>query len=125
MHVFAKPIANLDLPQIADLSAVGGLALDVDLPDSSEQIEIVDKDAAQRRLQGAEHIVHAEAERLRLLAVDVEKNRRVAGGESREDAGQPRVLVGGREEALHHAVHRSGVLPFEPFESVFEPAGCR
>ncbi len=124
-HSGAEFIANVDLPQRGDISAVRPFALDVDLPDASEQVEVVDVDAAHCRLQGAEHIVHAEAQRLRLLAVDVEIDRRIVRRVGRENSGQPRVLVGGREEPLHNAVHRRRLLPLEPFELVFEPSGGR
>src|SRR5207248_4632514 len=83
-HVGAEFVADVDLPQRGDVAPVRALALDVDLPNASEEVEVVDEDAPQCRLQRIEHVVHAEAQRLRLLAVDIEIYRGIAGGEGRE-----------------------------------------
>ena len=61
-------------------------ACDVHLPGAAEQVEVVDVEAAQRRLQRGEDVGDAQPERLRLVAVDVEEQRRVGRGEGREHA---------------------------------------
>src|SRR5205807_5852299 len=84
--------ANVDLPQRGCVAAVLRFALGIDLPDTAEELEVVDVDAGQYRLQRAEHIIHPEPQRLRLLVIDVQINGRVVGAIGREDAGQSRVL---------------------------------
>ncbi len=98
-HHLARAVAHVDLPDVGNVGAVVGLALHVDLPGAAKQVEVVDVDAAQRRLQRGEDIADVEAERLRLGAIDVEIDRRIGRGEGREHARQPRIAVGGGDQA--------------------------
>jgi hypothetical protein len=86
-HHTAGAVADVDLPEILDAGAVVLLALDIDLPNAAEQVEVVDVDAAERRLQCGEHVGHRQPQRLRLLAVDIEEQGRVGGGEGGEHPG--------------------------------------
>ena len=56
-----------------------------DAEGAAEQIEVVDVGRADIDLQGVEHILHIDAEELRLGAVDVEIDLRRRGLEQRED----------------------------------------
>ena len=70
------------------IAAVLGLSLQINLPGAAKQIEIVDEVTPERRLQSSEDIADAEPQRLRLLAIDVEIDRRRAGAIGREYAGR-------------------------------------
>jgi hypothetical protein len=50
-HHPAGAVAHVDLPDVGNVAAVGCLALYVDLPGAAIQVEVVDVDAAERRLQ--------------------------------------------------------------------------
>ena len=63
------------------------LGLQVDLPGAAEQVEVVDVVAAERRLQRVEHVADADAERLHLVAVDIEVELRRVGRVGGEHAG--------------------------------------
>jgi hypothetical protein len=67
-----------------------------------EQVEVVDIEAAERRLQRVEDVGDAYPEHLHLVAVDVEPDLRRVGGEGAEHAGQFRLLVGGHQQGAHH-----------------------
>ncbi len=93
-HHRAALRARVDVEDVVDLVPVRLVGLQIDLPDAAEQIELVDVEAADGRLQRVEHVRHGDAEHLRLVAVDVEIELRRVGGEGREHAGQFRLLVG-------------------------------
>src|SRR5580704_16696753 len=124
-HHLVAVVADVDLPQVGNVVAVGRLALDVDLPGPAQHVEIVDVDAAQRGLQRGEDVAYVQPERLRLAAVDVEIDQRIGGRERREDSRQRRIGVGGGDHAAHDAVDGRGFLPFEGFQHVLEPATGR
>ena len=67
-------VAGVDTANVVDTRAIHGLALDVDLPGSSEAVEVVDIEAAERCLQGGEDIVDLDAERACLFPINVEIN---------------------------------------------------
>ncbi len=58
--------------------------------------------AAQNRLQRGEDIAQVDAQRLHLVAVDIEEELRRVGRIGGEDARQLRPLVGGEDEAPRH-----------------------
>ena len=124
-HHLAGAVAHIDVPDVGNVAAVGRLALNVDLPGAAVEIEVVDVDAAERRLQRGEDVADVEAERLRLGAVDVEIDRRIGRGEGREHARQPRVPIGRADQAARDAAHRRRVLPLQRLELVLEAAAGR
>ena len=87
--------AHVDAIDVLDRVAERRLGLDIDLPGAAEQVEVVDVEAAERRLQRVEDVADLDAQHLRLVAVDVETDLRRVGGEGAEDAGQLGLLVGG------------------------------
>src|SRR3546814_1645208 len=96
-HHLALVVLHVDPIDVVDLRAVVGLGLDVDLPGPAEEIEVVHVIAAERGLQRGKDVIDRHAERLGLLAVDVEIELRRIGGEGREHASQRRILI--RSEA--------------------------
>ena len=99
------------------------LGLDIDLPGAAEQVEVVDVEAAERRLQRVEDVADLDAQHLRLVAVDVETDLRRVGGEGAEDAGELGLLVGGDQQAAHHGREVGRALALQRFEHVLEAAG--
>ena len=93
-HHVVGIVAHVDLVDVRDLAAVPLLALDIDLPDAAEQVEVVDVAAAERGPQRVEDRTDADAERLRLDPVDVEMDRGIGRRIGREDARQQRRGVG-------------------------------
>ena len=63
----------------------GCFGLDIDLPGAAEQVEVVDVEPAERRLQRIEDVGDLDAQHLRLVAVDIETDLRRVGGEGAED----------------------------------------
>ena len=90
-HHLAAAVAHADAPDVGDVVAVGRLGLDVHLPDPAEQVEVVHVEAAQRRLQRGEDVADAHAQRLRLVAVDVQEQR----GRGRREGGEDAVRAAG------------------------------
>src|SRR5258708_11326016 len=111
-------VAVKEPPDVRNVGAIRGLALNVDLPGAAVEVEVVDIDAAQGGLQRGEYVADIEAERLRLGAVDVEIDRRIGRREGREHARQPRVLVGGADQAHGDAAHRAGILALQRLDLI-------
>src|SRR3546814_1357089 len=65
LHHPAIGVADVDPVDVGDLVAILRLALDVDLPAPAEAVEVVDVEAAERRLQRAIDIGHRDAQDLR------------------------------------------------------------
>ena len=78
-------IAHADLEHVGDVAAVLVARLRGDPEGAAEQIEVVDIGRADIDLQRVEHVLHIDAEELRLGAVDVEIDLRRRGLEQRED----------------------------------------
>ena len=112
----------MDPVDVLDRVAVFLLALQVELPGAAEQVEIVDVIAAQRRLQGAEHVGEIDPQRLHLVAVDVEEQLRRAGRVGGEHAGQQRVLVGGEDQRPRHGGEVGGIAALQVEQLVLEAA---
>src|ERR1700704_1973002 len=86
---------------IIDPVAVLCLALDIDLPEAAEGIELVNVVAAERRLQGAEYLADLNAECLCLVAIDTEIDLRIVGRVGAEDVRQLGLLVCLEHEPAH------------------------
>ena len=71
-----------------------------DAEGAAEQIEVVDVGRADEDLQRVEHVLHVDAEELRLGAVDVEIDLRRRGLEQGEDLDRPAVCVGARHQSV-------------------------
>src|SRR5262249_8670336 len=121
-HHRARGIADVDVPQVRHVAPVLSLALQIDLPHATENVEIVYEVAAQRGLEGGEHIVEGNAQRRSFFAINVEIERGRPGAVSREYAGETGILIGCGKEPLYHARYRGRVGAFETFELVFEAA---
>src|SRR6202011_3898682 len=65
-------IADIDAVDVIHAGSLGSLALQVDLPGATEQIEVIDVGVTEHRLQSVEHIRQVDAECLDLFAVDIE-----------------------------------------------------
>ncbi len=124
-HHLAGAVAHIDSPDVRNVAAIGCLALNVDLPGTAVEIEVVDVDAAQRCLQRGEHVAHVEAKHLRLAAVDVEIERRIGRREGREHAREPRVAIGGSDQPAGDAAYRGRILPLQRLELILEAAAGR
>src|SRR4029077_15225501 len=61
-HHGARRAADIDAVDVVDGAAKARLGLDVDLPGPAEQVEVVDIDAAQGRLQRGEDVAHLDAQ---------------------------------------------------------------
>ena len=88
--------AHEDMAQVVRLLAEVGLRRQADAIGAAEQREVVDVEAAERALHRVEDRVDRDAERLRLLAVDVDPVLRHAGREGGGDAAQLGPLAGRR-----------------------------
>src|SRR6202022_325438 len=121
----APSVADVDIPQRSGIAPVLGLALQIDLPRTAVQIEVVYKITAQRRLQRREHIIDVQSERLCFLAIDVEKERRSVGSIGREYAREARIPIGRSDQSLHYTCHGGRIGTFKIFELEFEPSAGR
>ncbi len=101
-HHLALGVPHVHLEDVVDLAAEVLVGLDVDLPGAAEQVEVVDVEAAERALQRGEHVVDVDAQRLRLVAVEIEVELRRVGGEGAEHARQLGLLVGLDDHRAHH-----------------------
>src|ERR1700722_1760637 len=79
-------VANVYPIDVVDFIAVVRFRLHLDLPTPPIQIDVVDVVTAKRGLQGLEYSVQRRPEDLGLVAIDIEKDRRIGRRESREDA---------------------------------------
>ena len=100
------------------------VGLQIDLPDAAEQIELVDVEPADGRLQRVEHVRHRDAEHLRLVAVDVEIDLRRVGGEGREHAGELRLLVRRDQHRPRDRRDVERLLALQRLQHVLEAAGA-
>ena len=123
-HHRAGGVAHIDAIDVVDRVAEAVLRLDVDLPGAAEQVEVVDVEAAEGGLQGVEHVAHLDAQHLRLVAVDVEKDLRRVGGEGAEDAGELGLLVGGHDQAARDGGEIGRRLALQGLQHVLEAAGA-
>ena len=100
------------------------LGLDVHLPGAAEQVEVVHVEAAQRGLQRGEDVADRHAQRLRLVAVDVEEEPRAWWPRRwRRPACSARILVGGDHQRRSIALPSSaGSRPCQVLQLVFEAA---
>ena len=87
------PSAPARCGSYADRCTIRCHSLDLHLPGTAEQIKVVDEVAAERSLQRLEDVAQPHAKDLRLVAVDIEINRRVGRGEGTEDTPQPWIFV--------------------------------
>ena len=76
------------------------VGLHVDAIQPPEPVEVVDVRASQRRRQRLEHLVHRDAQRARLLAVQLHPDLRVVRVERGEQGAELRPLPRRREELL-------------------------
>src|ERR1700722_9541417 len=113
------------LPDRRKIAPILVLPLEIDLPGAAIEVEVVDKDTAQCRIERVENIGNADTQCLRLVAVDIEEYRWVGRGEGREDAGQVVVLVRGADESLHNAAELRRRLPLQGLKLIFEAAAGR
>ncbi len=104
------------------LDAVGGLRLHLHLPGAAEQIHVVDEVAAERGLQRLEDVLERDAEDLRLVAVDIEIDRRIGRRERAEHAAQLRVLVGRHHQPAQHLRQLLGIAAAQVLQHVGEAA---
>ena len=114
----------MDLEDVVDRPAEVLVGLDVDLPGAAEQVEVVDVQTAQRALQRGEHVVDLHAQRLRLVAVEVEVELRRVGGEGAEHVEQLGLLVGLDDQPAHHLGELGDVAAAQVLQLVLEAAGA-
>ena len=114
--------AHIDAINVVEAAPVLRLRLHLDLPGAAEQIDVVDIVAAERGLQRLEDIVERHPQYLRLVAIDIEIDRRIGGRERAEDAAQPRVLVGRYREPAHDLRERLRIAAAQILEHIGEAA---
>src|SRR4029453_8528284 len=119
-HHLACIVANVDPPDVRNIGAVERFALNVDLPGAAEQVEVVDEDAAECRLQGGKDVVDGDAERLCLAAVDVEIQGRIGCREGRKYARKPWIGVGGTDQRSCDAGDLGRALSLQRLQLVLE-----
>src|SRR6185436_6637830 len=115
-------VAHVDAKHVIDSAAIQGLALDVHLPGAPEQIEIVDVETAEYRLQSIEDGGDIHAQRLHLLAVDVEVELRGVRGVRREHPAERRVLIGGEDQTARDGCNIGSSPAAQVLQLVLEAA---
>jgi len=90
-------VAHIDPVNVIDPIAIRCLRLDLDLPPPAKQIDVIDVKPAKRSLQRLKDSVKRYAENLRLIPVDIEKDRRVCRRKGRKHAAELRILVSGND----------------------------
>ena len=122
-HHRAAAAAHVDAVDILDRVAERRLGLHIHLPGAAEQIEVVDVEAAERRLQRVEDVADLDPQHLSLVAIDLEPDLRRIGRVGAEDAGKLGLLVGGDQKPAHDGGDIVGTLALQRFERVLEAAG--
>src|SRR5262249_47464929 len=122
-HHGAGGIAHVNAIDILDPVAETRVGLDVHLPGAAEQIEVVDVEAAERRLQRVENVYDLDPQHLRLVAIDVEIDLRRVGGEGAEDCGELGLLIRRHEEGALYGRDLGGRLSLQRLERILESAG--
>src|SRR5581483_137843 len=87
---------------------------------AAEQIDVVDVEAPERCLQSLEHVAQLHAQHLHLVAIDVEVDGGVAGGESREHPAQTGVGIGSDDEAAQYLSQRRRLAAAQVLQNVGE-----
>ena len=122
-HV-ALGVRHIDAIDVVEAASILGVGLDVDLPDSTIGVELVDEIAAHRRLQGLEDVADGDAQDLRLVAVDIEIDLGRVGAIGAEYARELRLLIGLEDERPHGRRELGRALAAaDGFELVLEAAG--
>ena len=87
------------------------IGLDVDAVRAVVEVEVVDVRRPQQDLHRVGDVAERMPRLLRLLAIDVDDELRIVGGELREQPGQARRLVALRRRAACAAAARSSIGP--------------
>src|SRR5208282_3655206 len=90
----ARVVPGLEVRDIVDVLPEGSVGLRDHPVGSAEIVELVHEGRAEVDLECFEHLAHRDVQHLRLHAVDVRIDRGRSGIEKREDADEPRGLVG-------------------------------
>ena len=98
-HHLSGGVARLEPGDVLRIAPIAAVRLRDHLVRSAEIIEVVDVLRTEIDLQRREHVGRRQADLLGLLAIDIRIDRRRAGAEQREDAGETRILVGGARPA--------------------------
>ena len=114
-------VAHIDAVDVVDVVAKRRLGLDIDLPGAAEHVEVVDVEAAERRLQGVEDVADLDAQHLRLVAVDVEIDLRRVGGVGAEDAGELGLLLAATIRPRSVAARSVGGWPCSASSAYWKP----
>ena len=117
-------VAHIDPIDVVHLVAKRRLGLDVDLPSAAEHVEVVDVEAAQRRLQRIEYVGDLHSEHLRLVAVDVEVDLRRVCGIGAVDAGELGLGIRRHQQAAQRRRDVGGRLALQRLQRVLETAGA-
>ena len=119
----ALVVADLQAPHVLGLHAEGRVGLGVHLPGAAELVEIVHVQSAQIDLQGVEDVVHGDAHRLALGAVDVDIQLRRVGAKDGEQADQARLLISGLNQLVGLLLQHVQPFVAAVFDHDFEAAG--
>src|SRR5262249_36138547 len=97
--------------------------LHVHLPGTAENIEVIDVETAQRRLQGVENIADLDAQDLSLVAVNVQIDLRRVGTVSGENTGKLGLGIGRHRQPAQDRSQVSRRLSLQRLEHELEAAG--
>src|SRR5262249_49875038 len=93
-HTASVRVAHVNSLDVIKFIAEGRISLHVDLPGAAENIEVVDVETAQRRLQRVENVADLNAKNLSLVTVDVQIDLRRIGIVSGKHASKLRLAIG-------------------------------
>ena len=121
-HHAAARIPHINVLNFVDPFAKRRLRLQIDLPGSPENVEVVDVVTAQRRLQGVKDVADPDTQHLCFVAIDVEKNLRRVGSISAEYASELGLAIGGHQQPAQHCCEIGVRLSLQRFQDVLETA---
>ena len=115
--------AHVEAVDVVGLAALRSFGLGLDAIRATEEIEVVDVVAAKESLQREEHVVQLDAQRLDLVAVDLELDLRDAGIEAAVDEPDLRTLARLGQQPLQDLRELRGIRADAVLQHEGEAAG--
>src|SRR4051812_29556738 len=107
----------MELANVFRLGAIFAFCRNVDLPLTSESIEVVDEQTAHERLNGPVNVVQRNTLLQHLVAIDIDELLRNAWQERGRHAGNLRTFARGRHECIEIGGQERDVLARAVFEN--------
>ncbi len=111
-HDSARRRVDVDVLQVSDHRAIRRVGLNEDAIGPIEVIEVIDVERAEVDLERVEDVAERNAERFRLLAIDIDHELRAVVAEGRKDRAQVRIAIGGADDPIRGV--RQRVEPERP-----------